>query len=89
MVLEGHADVTHLPPATGLGHRPPGILSLLLRGGVCLPTGFLYECHQSCNLAVLGQYHSGQLGPRGRGQAVGTMSTRGAFSADLATECHS
>lgn len=39
----------------GLGDRPTGVLSLLLRGGMCLPPGFLHECHQPRHPAVLGQ----------------------------------
>lgn len=39
----------------GLGDRPPGLLSLLLRGGVRLPAGLLHERHQPRHPAVPGQ----------------------------------
>ncbi|XP_053942194.1 bone morphogenetic protein 8A isoform X2 [Cuculus canorus] len=50
-------DLPHpnkLPGIFGLGDRTPRLLSLLLRGGVRLPPGFLHECYQPRHPAVPG-----------------------------------
>lgn len=71
MVLEGHADLTHLPSLpTGLGHRSPRLLSLLLCRRMQLPTGPPNELYQPRHHAGHGQYHS-DLGAQGTQQALG------------------
>lgn len=60
--MKGHRKgethgITRVNPlyVAGLGDRSAGVLSLLLRGGMCLPPGLLHERHQPCHPAVPGQ----------------------------------
>jgi len=57
----------------GLGDRPAGLLSLLLRGGVRLPPGLLHECHQPRHPPVPGrcdpQWWGDTGGPWGTGRS--------------------
>lgn len=66
-VLEEGAQQAPGAPAqtlflAGLGDRPAGVLSLLLRGGVRLPAGLLHERHQPRHPAVPGQCRGWVLG---------------------------
>lgn len=74
-VLEEGAQQAPGAPAqtlflAGLGDRPAGVLSLLLRGGVRLPAGLLHERHQPRHPAVPGQCRGWVLGGGSSQQSV-------------------